>query len=103
MANFNAGPPISIVLALDEFQFQYKNAIMDEEVEMVCVPIRHAAIFPSALSHCGGESRTEDNVYHLFAYVVLDEEDYPQGVIKRDVKNDIVMQEEGGIEVEGGI
>jgi hypothetical protein len=38
-------PPFSIILALDEFQFQYKNAIMDEEVEPVCVPIGHAVIF----------------------------------------------------------
>ncbi len=37
--------PFSIILALDEFRFQYKNAIMDEEVETVCVPIGHAAIF----------------------------------------------------------
>ncbi len=29
--------------------------------------------------------------------------DYPQGVIERDVKDDIVVREEGGIEVEGGI
>jgi hypothetical protein len=33
----------------------------------------------------------------LFAYVVSDEVDYPQGVIERDVKDDIVVQEEGGI------
>ena len=49
------------------------------------------------MSHCGGENRTEDYVYHLFAYVVLDEVGYPQGVIERDGKNDIVMQEEGVI------
>jgi hypothetical protein len=87
--------PFSIILALDEFQFQYKNAIMDEEVERVCVPIGHAAFFSSALSHCGGENRTEDYVYHLFAYVVSDEVDYLQGVIERDVKDDIVVQEGG--------
>ena len=63
--------PFSIILALDEFQFQYKNAIMDEEVEMVCVPIRHAAIFSSALSQCRWENRTENYVYHLFAYVAF--------------------------------
>jgi hypothetical protein len=95
--------PFSIILPLDEFKFQYKNAIMDEEVEMVCVPIGRAAIFSSALSHCGGDNRTEDYVYHLFAYVILDEVNYPQGVIERDVKDDIVMREESGIEVEGGI
>ena len=53
--------------------------------------------FSSALSHCGGKNGTEDYVYPLFAYVVLDEVDYPQGVIERDIKDDIVMQEEGGI------
>jgi hypothetical protein len=67
------------MLALDEFRFQYKNAIMDEKVETVCVPIGHAAIFSSALSHCGGDNGTEDYVYPLFAYVVSDEVDYPQG------------------------
>ena len=89
--------PFSIILALDEFQFQYKNAIMDEEVETVCAPIGHAAIFSSALSHCRGDDRTVDYVYHLFAYVVSDEVDYSQGIIERDVKDDIVVQEEGGI------
>jgi hypothetical protein len=84
-------------LVLDEFQFQYRNAIMDEEVETVCVPIGHAAIFSSALSHCGGDNGTENYVYCVFAYVVLDEVDYPQGVIERDVKDDIVVREEGGI------
>ncbi len=54
-------------------------------------------------SDCGGDNRTEDYFYCLFAYVVLDEVDYPQGVIERDVKDDIVVQEEGGIEIEGGI
>ncbi len=84
-------------LALGEFRFQYKNSIMDEEVEMVCVPIGHAAIFSSALSHCGGDNRTEDYVYRLFAYVVSDEVDYLQGVIERDVKDDIVVREEGDL------
>ncbi len=66
-------------------------------METVSVPIRHAAIFSSALSHCGGDNGTEDYVYSLFAYVVSDEVDYPQGVIERDIRDDIVMWEEGGI------
>ncbi len=53
--------------------------------------------FSSALSRCGGENGTEDYVYPLFAYVVSNEVDYPQGVVERDVKNDTVVQEEGGI------
>ncbi len=66
-------------------------------METVCVQIGHGAIFSSALCHCGGDNGTEDYVYCLFAYVVSDEVDYPQGVIKRDIKDDIVVQEEGGI------
>jgi hypothetical protein len=95
--------PFSIILALDKFRFQYKNAIMDEEVETVCVPIGHAPIFSSALSHCGGDNGTEDYVYCLVAHVVSNEVDYLQGVIERDKQDDIVVREEGGIEVKGGI
>ncbi len=32
-------------------------------MEMVCVHIGHAGIFSSALSHCGGENKTEGYVY----------------------------------------
>ncbi len=53
--------------------------------------------FSSALSHCRGDNGIEDYVFHLFAYVVSDEVGYLQGVIERDVKDGIVMQEEGGI------
>ncbi len=66
-------------------------------MELVCIPIGHAAIFSSALSHCGEDNRTEGYVYCLFACVFLDEVNYLQRVIERDVKDDIVMQEEGGI------
>ncbi len=71
----------SIILALDEFRFQYKNENMNDGVETVVVPIGHSGNFSSALSHCGGENRTEDYVYCLFACVVSDDADYPKGVI----------------------
>jgi hypothetical protein len=54
----------SIILALDEFNFEYKNQMMGQ-VEKVCVPIRHAAIFSSALSHCGEANGIDDYVYCL--------------------------------------
>ena len=47
--------PLLIILALDEFNFQYKNKMLGQ-VEKVCVPIGHVAIFSSALSHCGGQT-----------------------------------------------
>ena len=62
--------PFLIILALDEFRFQYRNKHINDKVETVVVPIVQAAIFSSAFSHCGAENRTEDYLYRLFAYVV---------------------------------
>jgi hypothetical protein len=83
-----------IILALDEFNFQYKNKMLGQ-VEKVCVPIGHAAIFSSALSHCGGANGTDDYVYPLFVYVVSNDVDYPVGTIERD------CEDENGKRVEG--
>jgi hypothetical protein len=91
--------PFSIILALNEFRSQYKSGIINEKVETVCIPIRHAAIFLSALSCCGGENRTQDHVYGLFAYIVSNEVDYPQGVIERDLEDDIVKWAGGRIKL----
>jgi hypothetical protein len=79
--------PFLIILALGEFNFEYQNQMMGQ-VEKVCVPIGHAAVFSSALSHCRGENRTDDYVYHLFAYVVSSDVNYPVGTIERDRDND---------------
>jgi hypothetical protein len=48
--------PFSIILALDEFSFEYKNQMLGQ-VEKVCVPIGHAANFSSVMSHCGGANK----------------------------------------------
>jgi hypothetical protein len=55
--------PLSIISALDEFRFQYKNVIMNEEVETVCVPIGHVAIFLSALSIAEGITELRIGVF----------------------------------------
>jgi hypothetical protein len=71
---------------------------MGNGVETVNVPIGHAAIFSSALSHCGGENATDDYVYRLFAYVVSDDVDYPVRDVESDIKDDsYVQKKEGGI------
>jgi hypothetical protein len=84
--------PFSIILALDEFRLQYKDENMGNEVETVNVPIGHAAIFSSALSHCGGENGTDDYVYRLFSYVVSDDLDYPVRDVESDIKDDSCVQ-----------
>jgi hypothetical protein len=58
-------------------------------------------IFSSALSHCGGANETGDYVYCVFAYVVLNEVDYPDEegwTIERDFedKSEKEIQGEGG-------
>ena len=71
---------------------------MNNEVETVNVPVGHAAIFSSALSHCGGENGTDNYVYLLFAYVVSDDIDYPECEMESNIKDDsCVQKEEGGI------
>ena len=62
---------------------------MSNKVETVKVAIGHAAIFSSALSHCGGENGTDDYVHRLFAYVVSDDIDYPQRKVESDVNGGI--------------
>ncbi len=64
-------------------------------MEKVCVPIGHAAIFSSALSHCGGANGTDDYVYCLFAYVVSNDVKYLVGRIERDCDNDNGKRVEG--------
>ena len=83
-----------IILALNEFNFEYKNQMMGQ-VEKVCVPIGHAAFFSSAFSHCGGANRTDDYVYCLFAYIVSNDVDYLVGTIERDRDNDNGNKVEG--------
>jgi hypothetical protein len=87
--------PFLIILALDEFKFQYKNNMLGE-VTKVCVPIRHAAIFSNELSHCGGANNTDDYAYRLFAYVVLDDANYPVGTIEIDRDDDNGKELGGG-------
>ncbi len=65
------------------------------QVEKVCVPISHAAIFSSALSYCGGTNGTDDYIYRLFAYVVSNDVDYPVGAIERDCDDDNGKRVEG--------
>jgi hypothetical protein len=65
---------------------------MGNEVETVNVPVGHAAIFSSALSHCGGENGTEDYVYRLFSYVVSDDNDYPVLDVESYIKDDSYVQ-----------
>jgi hypothetical protein len=62
---------------------------------------RACSNFSSALSHCGGANKTGDYVYCVFAYVVSNEVDYPDGegwTIERDFedKSEKEIQGEGG-------
>jgi hypothetical protein len=47
------------------------------------------------LSHCGGANGTDDYVYHLFAYVVSNDVNYPVGTIERHCDDDNGKRVEG--------
>jgi hypothetical protein len=95
-------PPFSIILALDEFKFQYKHNSKDGELETVSVPIGYVAFFSSTLSHCGGPNGTGDYIYHVFANVVSNLVDYLDGTIEIDHENDDRKMIEGGMGVVKG-
>jgi hypothetical protein len=69
---------------------------MEGELETASVFIGHAAIFSSALSHCGGANGTGEYVYSVFAYVVSNPVDHPDRTIEIDHENDDQRMMEGG-------
>ena len=43
------------------------------------IRLKHA--FTNELFHAGGENNTAKTIYHLFAYIVSNEEDYPNNEV----------------------
>ena len=77
-------------IILDEpFNFLYEdkdNNDNDEDVDEddICelvVNKGHAIAFTDELFHAGGDNSTKTEIYRLFAYVVNDENDYPNNMV----------------------
>jgi hypothetical protein len=80
--------PQSILLALDPFNLLYESnmgtgGLMDGKVDELLVNWGQAIVISSSFCHAGGSNYTINKtgyVYHLFAYIVLAEADYPSEV-----------------------
>ena len=67
------------------FNLLYKSEPGDE-VRTIYVKRGHAILFTSSLRHAGGsngEANDNSYKYQLFAYIVLEESDYPAEVATR--------------------
>ena len=82
--------PMSMIMALDEsFEFLYEDKdedddednIDDDDISALRVNGGHAIAFTNELFHAGGENNTAKTIYHLFAYIVSNEEDYPNNEV----------------------
>ncbi len=81
---------MSIIMALDEpFKFLYEDKENDNDDDYVdendicelTVNKGHAIAFTNELFHAVGDNSTEKTIYHLFAYVVSNEKDYPNNMV----------------------
>jgi hypothetical protein len=82
--------PMSMIMALDEpFNFLYEDKDNDDdddnvdEDDICTLTVRKgpAIAFTNELFHAGGDNSTGETIYHLFAYIVSNEKDYPNNMV----------------------
>jgi hypothetical protein len=82
--------PMSIIMALDEpFKFLYEDKdndnhddnVDEDDICELTVNKGHVIAFTDELFHAGGDNSTGKTIYHLFAYVVSNEKDYPNNMV----------------------
>ena len=86
--NVNLKPPgerpVSILLALDEFEFMYlphNNNPERREIETITIKPQQMIAFTNRCFHAGGSNMTNKTCYRLFAYLVSHESEYPGGEV----------------------
>ena len=64
--------PVSIILALDDFEFIYlpHSTLPRKDIVSIKVPPGHAIFFTNACLHSGGPNFSQNNKIRLFAYMV---------------------------------
>ena len=71
--------PVSVILALDPFDFMYLPHITQKRKDIVhlTVPAGHAVIFTESCMHAGGANDSTKSLYRLFAYMVSSPHHFP--------------------------
>lgn len=98
--------PISIILALDDFNFIYLPSLTAAREEMISlqVPPGHGLIFTNNCLHSGGENDSNNIKYRLFAYMASDPAHIPHNNVtiynwsSDDNKATIRLVNETGVE-----
>ena len=90
--------PMSMIMALDEsFNFLYEDKdlnddddnIDEDDICTLRVNGGHAIAFTNELFHAGGENNTAKFNYRVFAYIVSNEEDYPNNQVFTKTKGNM--------------
>jgi hypothetical protein len=81
--------PMSMIMALDDFEFMYKLDEDNEKINTLTVHGMQAIAFTNELFHAGGENKTNKHVYRLFAYIVSNRADFPNGTLFTENKSNV--------------
>ena len=71
--------PVSVILALDPFDFIYLPHLSQKRKDLVhlTIPAGHAAIFTESCLHSGGANDSSKTLFRLFAYMVSSPDQFP--------------------------
>ena len=107
--------PVSVILALNQFDFMYLPHISQKRRDIVhlTVPAGHAIIFTDACLHSGDANNSKKHLYQLFPYMVSSADQIPANKVYKyvwkgadddldttilyfDVKDGVEYDEKGG-------
>jgi hypothetical protein len=108
---------MSMIMALDPFVFYHEpfsphctgDAVDEREYVSMTMERGQAIAFTSELLHAGGPNMLEEDLYHLFAYIVCNEADYPTNKVFPNTPSRMVQKSQaplgtwahGHVEVSG--
>jgi hypothetical protein len=105
-ASVNSRPPherpVSLMVALDPFEFIYLKNRTDRRRDLITQTIHkgQAISFTNYCLHAGGENKTSQVCYRIFAYMASDSSDIPSGNVFQyywkgdgDKEDDVIFNE----------
>jgi hypothetical protein len=89
--------PMSLIIVLDDFEFVYeldnKEDEDDDEIKTMTVHGMQAIAFTNELFHASEENKMDKMVYRLFAYIVSNHADFPNGTVFTQNKSNMTKLE----------
>ena len=102
--------PMSMIMALDDVNFLYEDKeddddddnVAEDDICHITVRSGHAIAFTNELFHAGGGNTTNKTIYCLFAYIVSDENDYPNSKVFTKNRSNMNKLHKARENIEGG-